>query len=229
MSIATGMPTTWDTPVEEKPGGSLTMSADGLLTRTRTINVRTTDPEWYINWHEAHPHNSEFLLTGANAQEIGPDLWKLSLVYTGPPTSDIETHRYNTDTGSNQIEVHHDMATLKDYAKTDEDGAFVEWDPPLSDPENLTGVESYLDTRMTYNRTIVRANSPGYLATVGGDFFDLTNIFTNPPGNLINIAGRDWLLIMAGIEIIGGALRIQQSYQLSGPNGWNQHIYELYV
>ena len=217
----------WD-KAQDAQGGSLNTSTDGLFTRSRTILVRTNNPENYITYKEEHPQNEDFLMTAAHAEEMPGNVWKITLTYTGA-TAQVETYSYSTDTASNPIQAHPHYPELRTYANEDATtGEFLNFSKDKgAEDADLLGVTSYLDPRMSYTRTITMKNATGVLAGSQADYFNLARIFTDPPGPNPTIGAEyNWLLVRAAIEIIGGALRIQQTFQLSGENGWNPNIYE---
>lgn len=249
-NFAAGLFAETDGTVEESNQLTFNVAEDGIHTATRTVNARADDPL------AASPQlgaklSDEFqhmLLTSKSLVELAKGTFAVVLNYTGVPDAEFkhQLHAFDTDTLQPHITTHDDYAAdMESFAEKDPGtGQFLFFPAEGGALENhLTGVTSYHDPTMTYTRTVVLANATGALSSASS-FFNLGRYFSKSglegqitdfdaatAISLPNIPGadgssRDWFLLRAPIQFLGGAIRITQQFQLSGPFGTNQIIYK---
>lgn len=105
---------------------------------------------------------------------------------------------------------------------------------------NLGGVTNFIQLGMVVQAIIVTNANEGFETSIGSDFdkggyaYKVGQI-VNLPDEIdikpkVNIAAYpnqySWLVTACSIDILGGAMRQEVEFSLSGPKGWNRLIYQ---
>ena len=233
---------------DEAKKESWSVSNDGIITLTETITVDHSnltsafDPSDEMDIDSAHPTYAYLRKTGGTVTYKGfKDVWERTRVYQGIDTT-FETYRLEQTTSQEPIETHPDFVdeiggTGADPLNnavfdSDEETAELKYFPSNA-PQNLGGVSDYLVSGVTLQHIKVKTCStscPNWesldkVATQGGPG-SCEPTLPDAPFSSSYSDGYEWLMVGCSQEKIGGALRVQYNYRLSGPKGWNDLIYK---
>lgn len=149
-----------------------------------------------------------------------------------PAAADGEEFSLDGTTSEEELETHPDLLSLVEWYGGEIDAAsgkvkFPEHLPAPEGPDGasgpvknpLFGVEKYLVPGEVWNRKYVSEQLPANLVRGLGTI-------DTPPGNPPEIEGRrNWLKIRARAALRGNIWQIEESWLLSGPDGWNEDVY----
>jgi hypothetical protein len=180
---------------------------------------------------------------GASEYQGLKEHWKVRMVYKGANTSTCH-YSIKTPTSTEPIETHPDFTSniggtgdnpLNDAVFDDNqsDAPFKYF--PSGAGNGLQGVKSYLMPNITVEESCVFQldmvdDCPDWLSvdSVGSQYSpdcppDVSGL---PTWHDSDADGYEWLLVAKNQDVIGGAIRGQYTYRLSGYRGWNDLIYD---
>lgn len=157
--------------------------------------------------------------------------------HTQPDQADGEEYSLEGTTSEDPIETHPEYQALLDLYNGTEDASSgkAKWpktisggeqtfagQPDGSAPEQrnpMHGVEGYLVPGLTWTRKSVSRTLPYSIIRSLGTI-------DNPPGNPPELSGnRNWLKIRARATFRGNVWQIEETWLLSGPDGWVPEMY----
>lgn len=151
------------------------------------------------------------------------------LAITGPEAEAAEEYTLDGTTSEDPIESHPNYPALVEIYQgdPDEQTGRARWPRLLGDAESgeqrrnpMHGVESYLVPGLVWTRRRVSRVLPGSLVAGLGTI-------ETPPGRPPELQGnRNWLKVRARATWRGNVWQIEESWLLSGPEGWVPEMYQ---
>lgn len=176
-----------------------------------------------------HPAFGWLVRTSAKIARSEADYADISITFQGvPPDTDEKTYKCTSATNSEPIETHPDFAMWAEqfHALFDDKGKLVGWESPEEGAEkddDFRGIESYLAPNFVYEEVWVRGRSASELR----DFTRLGKI-EDPPNSRARPTVKDgasFIFLGGDLELIGDGSKLTRRWKVSGPGGWNKHIY----
>jgi hypothetical protein len=189
-----------------------------------------------------HPYISLFLAFDSTADQEDGGITVITTTYKGVISDDQELldtlaqHEFDKATTEAPVETHPRFALPRATPPVSAtEIAQIELalqnseDPPLTlrDPAQALyalkrrGIESYLKPGQIYKRTYVSADIP-----IGAIIDDVGKIKIPPAPAPPAPFGQNYLYLGASWKKQAGVVTIVESYQLSGPGGWEPKLYE---
>ena len=191
---------------------------------------------------DAHPYIPEFLAYDSTADQEDGEVTVITTTYKGVISDEQEIldllaqHDFDKATTEAPVETHPRFAlpratppvSATEIAQIELALQNAE-DPPLTlrAPAQALyalkrrGIESYLKPGQIYKRTYVSADIPS-----GAVIDDVGKIKTPPTPAPPAPFGQNYLYLGASWKKQAGVVTIVESYQLSGPGGWEPTLYE---
>lgn len=221
-------------PLQLAPDGtasaSITFKINGLL----SANIALVPA--YLS---AHPYISELLCYESSADQEDGEITKITSTYKGVLSEDPETlaqHEFDKATTEAPVETHPRFALPRatpPVSATEIAQIELALQNNEAPPSTLgapaqalyalkrRGIESYLKPGQIYKRTYVSPDIPS-----GAIIDDVGKIKIPPAPAPPAPFGQNYLYLGASWKKQAGVVTIVESYQLSGPGGWEPTLYE---
>lgn len=105
-------------------------------------------------------------------------------------------------------------------------GKFLGFVPTPGEANPKAGVTDFLVPSLIYSET--RTYSGLALSALAIDMNKIGKIDTPPPSNVLPTVAspRNWLLFACNASQVGGGIKVDKKWRLSGPRGWDEDIYD---